>query len=84
MGSDDHYPDEGPVRSVAVDSFWIDSTPVSNDDFARFMDDTGHVTLAETAPRAEDYPEALPDDLPMVVVDRRRGLASPNGSGFQP
>ena len=63
MGSDDHYPDEGPVRTVAVDSFWIDSTPVSNDDFARFMDDTGHVTLAETAPRAEDYPEALPDDL---------------------
>lgn len=63
MGSEDHYPDEGPVRTAAVDSFWIDSTPVSNNDFARFMDDTGHVTLAETAPRAEDYPEALPDDL---------------------
>ncbi|MFZ0013320.1 MAG: formylglycine-generating enzyme family protein [Acidimicrobiia bacterium] len=63
MGSDDHYPDEGPKRRVSVDGFWIDSTAVTNGEFARFVADTGHVTTAEVAPKAEDYPGAHPDDL---------------------
>lgn len=63
MGSDDHYPEEAPVRRVAVDGFWIDSTPVTNREFARFVDETGHITLAEVAPSAEMYPEADPTML---------------------
>jgi formylglycine-generating enzyme len=63
MGSDKHYPDEGPTRRVMVDGFWIDSTPVTNDQFAEFVADTGHVTLAEIIPKAEDYPGANPADL---------------------
>jgi sulfatase modifying factor 1 len=60
MGSDRHYPEEAPARAVQVDAFWIDVTPVTNADFARFVDATGFVTTAEIAPRAEDYPGADP------------------------
>ncbi|SEK01596.1 Formylglycine-generating enzyme, required for sulfatase activity, contains SUMF1/FGE domain [Sphingobium sp. AP50] len=56
MGSDRFYPEEAPVRRVQVDGFRIDETPVTNRDFARFVDATGHVTLAEIAPDPKDYP----------------------------
>ncbi|MCW2394052.1 formylglycine-generating enzyme required for sulfatase activity [Sphingobium sp. B8D3C] len=60
MGSDDHYPDEGPAHPASVDAFWIDETPVTNAQFARFVEATGHVTVAETVPDAADYPGADP------------------------
>lgn len=60
MGSDRHYPEEAPARPVRVDPFWIDETPVTNAQFAQFVAATGHVTFAEIAPRAEDYPGADP------------------------
>jgi formylglycine-generating enzyme required for sulfatase activity len=63
MGSNHHYPEERPERTVEVDGFWIDRSPVTNADFARFVDATGWVTVAETAPNAEDYPGALPEML---------------------
>lgn len=56
MGSDSFYPEEAPVRRVRVDGFWIDETPVTNREFARFVDATGHRTLAEIAPDPRDYP----------------------------
>jgi formylglycine-generating enzyme required for sulfatase activity len=63
MGSDSHYPDEGPIRRVGVEGFWIDSTPVTNSEFSRFVAETGHVTAADVAPKAEDYPGASSEDL---------------------
>jgi formylglycine-generating enzyme required for sulfatase activity len=63
MGSDDHYPEEKPVHRVTVGSFWMDETPVTNAQFRKFVAATGHVTFAEIAPRAEDYPGALPEML---------------------
>ncbi len=60
MGSLLWYPDEAPLREVRVDSFWIDETPVTNRQFAKFVDATGHVTLAEIAPDPKDYPGMLP------------------------
>jgi formylglycine-generating enzyme len=63
MGSDDHYGEEAPAHRVTVDAFLIDETPVTNRAFRRFVEATGHVTLAEIAPRAEDYPGALPHML---------------------
>ncbi len=60
MGSDRHYPEEAPAHRVAVDGFFIDQTPVTNRAFAAFVAATSHVTLAEQAPRAEDYPGADP------------------------
>lgn len=56
MGAEGWYPEERPLRRVAVDGFWIDETPVTNRDFARFVAATGHVTLAEIAPDPKDYP----------------------------
>jgi formylglycine-generating enzyme required for sulfatase activity len=63
MGSNDHYPEERPVHRVTVDGFWMDRTPVTNERFARFVEETGHVTFAEIPPRREDYPGALEEML---------------------
>ena len=63
MGSDRHYPEERPARAVRVDGFWMDLTPVTNRQFDVFVRQTGHVTTAEIAPRAEDYPGADPKML---------------------
>jgi len=63
MGSDRFYPEEAPVREVSVDGFWIDRHPVTVAEFRRFVKATGHVTWAEQAPRADDYPDADPDLL---------------------
>ena len=63
MGSDKHYPEERPIHRVTVDGFWMDPYPVTNDRFARFVEETGHTTFAESLPKAEDYPGALPEIL---------------------
>jgi formylglycine-generating enzyme required for sulfatase activity len=63
MGSDSHYAEEAPAHAVTVDGFWIDRYQVTNKQFERFVRETGHVTFAETVPRAEDYPGALPEML---------------------
>ena len=63
MGSDKHYPEEAPVHRVTVDGFWIDNTAVTNRQFRKFINETGHVTFAEIAPNAKDYPGALPHML---------------------
>jgi formylglycine-generating enzyme required for sulfatase activity len=61
MGSDRHYVEEAPSRRVSVDAFLIDRTPVTVAMFARFVADTGHVTLAEIAPDPRDYPGMPPE-----------------------
>jgi formylglycine-generating enzyme len=63
MGSDHHYPEEGPAHRVTVDGFWIDAYPVANYKFQKFVKQTGYVTVAERAPKAEDYPGAQPEML---------------------
>ena len=72
MGSDRHYPEETPAHRVAVDGFWMDRYAVTNAEFARFVDATGYVTLAERPARPEDYPGAAPEMLaPSSVVFRK-------------
>jgi sulfatase modifying factor 1 len=80
MGSDQHYSEEAPSHRVTVDGFWMDATPVTNAQFRAFVEATGHVTFAEIAPEAKDYPHALPEMLrpgslmfnpPMHPVDLR-------------
>lgn len=61
MGSNRHYPEERPVHSVTVDGFWMDRRPVTNAAFRRFVESTGHVTVAEVPPDPADYPGALPE-----------------------
>ncbi len=80
MGSAHHYPEEAPVHRVTVDSFWLDTAPVTNRQFGRFVRATGHRTVAEIPPKPEDYPDAPPHLLfpgslvfvpPRGSVDRR-------------
>jgi sulfatase modifying factor 1 len=72
MGSNKHYAEEGPVHKVSVKGFWMDPRTVTNREFARFVEATGHVTLAEKPANAEDYPGAKPDMLaPSSVVFRK-------------
>ena len=47
MGSASSEADERPIHSVTLDAFWIDRTEVTNRQFAAFVADTGHQTLAE-------------------------------------
>lgn len=63
MGSDRHYPEEGPVHRVSVDSFYMDEIPVTNAQFAEFVAATGYRTFAESAPDPRDYPGILPEML---------------------
>jgi formylglycine-generating enzyme len=72
MGSDDHYPEEAPTHRVTVSGFWMDRHVVTNRDFARFVAETGHVTVAERAPDPADYPGARPELLvPASAVFRQ-------------
>lgn len=60
MGCDLFYPEEAPVRDVAMEGFLIDQAPVTVADFSRFVDDTGHVTVAERPLDPAMYPDADP------------------------
>ena len=63
MGSEDFYPDERPVHEVSVDGFWIDRNTVTNEQFARFVEATGYVTLGERPLNAADFPGASVENL---------------------
>ncbi|OAI44168.1 sulfatase-modifying factor 1 [Nitrospira sp. SCGC AG-212-E16] len=62
MGAEE-FPDAQPWHRVVVDGFWMDKTEVTNGQFAKFVKATKYVTLAENAPRAEDFPGAPPENL---------------------
>jgi len=55
--------DSRPIHRVAVDGFWMDATEVTNEQFARFVEATRYVTVAERTPSAADYPTAPPENL---------------------
>lgn len=75
MGSEHFYPEERPVVAVSLDGFWMDPAPVTNRDFARFVEATGHVTVAERDLIAEDYPGLDEADLAAgsLVFTQTRG-----------
>ena len=55
--------DARPVHRVYVDGFFMDSTDVTNGEFAAFVRATGYVTIAERTPLAKDFPGAPPSNL---------------------
>lgn len=61
MGSERFYLEERPVRQVTVDGFWIDEHPVTNAEFASYVDTTGYLTVAERPVHPADYPFADPN-----------------------
>jgi formylglycine-generating enzyme required for sulfatase activity len=78
MGSEDFYPEERPVRRVAVDGFWMDERPTTAAEFRRFVRATTYVTLAERPLEAGDYPDADPELLVpgSLVFSKTRGPVS--------
>ncbi len=50
------YPEEQPIAEVSVAGFWMDRTEVTNDQFAEFVNATGHVTVAERPVDAQAHP----------------------------
>ena len=63
FGGDDPMADARPIHRARVDGFWMDATEVTNDQFAAFVAATGYETVAERTPRAEDFPDAPPENL---------------------
>ncbi|HVY17077.1 MAG TPA: formylglycine-generating enzyme family protein [Rhodopila sp.] len=63
MGSDRFYREERPIHRESVDGFWIDRYLVTNRAFARFVEATGYVTMAERRPDPTLYPDADPSLL---------------------
>jgi formylglycine-generating enzyme required for sulfatase activity len=76
MGSDAAYPEEAPAHAASVSGFWIDRHPVTNRDFNRFVQETGHVTLAERPADPEEYPDADP----ALLAPRRRCSRGPSSA----
>jgi formylglycine-generating enzyme required for sulfatase activity len=72
LGSDRHYPEEGPARRVSVDGFWIEEHQVTNAQYAEFVESTGYVTVAERPLDPADFPGAPAENLqPGSMVFRR-------------
>jgi formylglycine-generating enzyme required for sulfatase activity len=61
MGSDyAPFRDARPIHTVTLDGFWMDATPVTNEQFARFVEQTAYRTVAERKPSVSDFP-GVPD-----------------------
>ncbi|MGC5171824.1 formylglycine-generating enzyme family protein [Microbacterium sp. DT81.1] len=63
MGSAEFYPDEGPVHERVIEPFELDAHPVTNQQFAAFIEATGYVTVAERDLDPADFPGADPAEL---------------------
>jgi sulfatase modifying factor 1 len=66
MGTNDAeaYPAEKPAVAVKVSGYWMDSREVTNAEFAKFVEATGYITLAERKPVWEDLKNQLPPGTP--------------------
>jgi formylglycine-generating enzyme required for sulfatase activity len=79
MGSDDHYMEERSVKNVTVTGFCMDEYEVTNAEFARFVKETGYVTVAERPLSAEQYPnlseaERAPGSLVFVPPTEKKQI----------
>lgn len=63
MGLERFYPEERPARRVRVSAFLLQQAPVTVAQFARFVEETGYVTVAERVPDPQDYPGVDPQML---------------------
>jgi sulfatase modifying factor 1 len=71
MGSTGFYPEEAPIHTVTVAPLAIERHPVTNAQFAAFVEDTGYVTVAERPLDPALYPGVAEQDLlPGALVFR--------------
>jgi formylglycine-generating enzyme required for sulfatase activity len=57
------FDDARPIHIVQVSGFFMDATPVTNDQFEQFVKETGYITTAEKKPTPEELPGVPPDKL---------------------
>src|SRR5215471_16666881 len=55
--------DASPIHRVYVDGFWMDATELTNEDFEKFVNATGYLTIAERTPTATEFPGAPLENL---------------------
>src|SRR5262249_21999250 len=72
LGSEGPYAPrtEQPAHPVRLAGFWMDEAEVTNAQFARFVEATGHVTTAEKTPDWEELKKHLSPDEPRPPQDR--------------
>ena len=63
MGDDSTYREESPAHQVSVSGFWIDIHEVTNGQFAKFVEETRYITVAERSPNPADWPAGVPADF---------------------
>lgn len=61
---EDAYPAEKPAVEVEVSGFWMDTHEVTNAEFAKFVEATGYVTVAERKVEWEELIKQLPPNTP--------------------
>ncbi|MFM8365609.1 MAG: formylglycine-generating enzyme family protein, partial [Verrucomicrobiota bacterium] len=66
MGSNDDFafPNEKPAHRVSVSPFFLDAHPVTNADFAKFVEATGYQTVAERPVDWDDLKKQVPPGTP--------------------
>ena len=55
---------EKPSHEVYIDGFYIDITEVTNNQFKKFVDETGYITIAERKIDWEEMKKSLPSGTP--------------------
>jgi formylglycine-generating enzyme required for sulfatase activity len=66
MGTNDpeSYAHERPAHQVRVDGFWMDATEVTNEQYKKFTEATGYVTVSERKPDWNELKKQLPPGTP--------------------
>ena len=85
LGSTASYamPNEAPVRQVELPAFRIERTPVTNRQFAAFVEATNYLTTAERPVDWEEMRKQVPPErrsLPMTCCSQARWFLRPRRS----
>lgn len=78
---DNVYPEESPIYETSVSGFWMDETETTNDEFSKFVFETGYITEAETKQSSGFGGElSNPIDRPGAVVFQKPSTQVPKDS----
>lgn len=80
IGANNEFPEEKPAQSITVQDFCIDTHEVTNQQFAKFVEDTGYITMAERPLSVAQFPKLTEEERsPGSVVFQ----PIPEGQPFQ-